>query len=64
MANCSITTIVESSGFLRVFVSIPIKKVVFFAFSGGVFAGGGWDQWSVVGGQWSVEAAIFFVGKF
>jgi hypothetical protein len=33
-------------------------------FLGVVFAGGGWEQWLVVGGQWSVETADFFVGKF
>jgi hypothetical protein len=42
MANCSITTLVEFPGFFGVFGSTPIKKVVFFGFLGGVFAGGGW----------------------
>jgi hypothetical protein len=41
MANCSITTLVEFPGFLGVFGSAPIKNGVFFAFLGGVFAGGG-----------------------
>jgi hypothetical protein len=35
-----------------------------WGFLGVFFAGGGWEQWEVVGGQWSVEAAIYFVGKF
>jgi hypothetical protein len=48
MANCSITSIVEFPGFLGVFGSIPIRMFVFFAFLGGVFAGGGWGQWVVV----------------
>jgi hypothetical protein len=51
MANCSITTLVEFPGFLGVFGSTPIKKVVFFEFLGGIFAGGGCEQWSVAGGQ-------------
>jgi hypothetical protein len=51
MANCSITSIVEFPGFLGGFGSTPIKKVVFFEFLGGVFAGGGWEQWSVASGQ-------------
>jgi hypothetical protein len=34
-----------------------------WCFLGVFFAGGGWKQWSVVGGQWSVEAADFFRGQ-
>jgi hypothetical protein len=49
MANCSITPIVDFSGFLEVYGSIPIKNVVFFAFLGGVFAGGGWGGFRVQG---------------
>jgi hypothetical protein len=40
----------EFPGFIEVFVSTPIKMVVFFAFLGGVFAGGE-EQWPVVSGQ-------------
>jgi hypothetical protein len=65
MANCSQTSLVEFPGFLGVFDSIRIKKVVFFAFLGGVFAGGGWEQWSVASGQWPVATGgIFWVSNF
>jgi hypothetical protein len=33
-------------------------------FLGVFFAGGGWEQWSVGSGQWSVKAAVFSWANF